>query len=116
MFSSFNPLALLRIRRQLPEVPVGLLALPQRKGVWARSWLGRLIPHQALHPHSGDTTSALVRRVHRSHRRIYVWTVNQSSEMQRLFSLGVDAIFTDDPLLARETLKDARASSVASRL
>ena len=38
LFSSFNPLALVRIRRILPEVPVGLLALPGLDGAWARSW------------------------------------------------------------------------------
>ena len=35
-----------------------------------------------------------------------VWTVNDAQEMRRLQALNVDAIITDDPLLARQTLEN----------
>jgi glycerophosphoryl diester phosphodiesterase len=35
---------------------------------------------------------------------VLVYTVNHEVEMQRLFSMGVDGIFTDDPILARNVL------------
>lgn len=104
LFSSFNPLALVRIRRLLPEVPIGLLALPGLDGAWARSWLGTLVPHQCLHPELGDVKPSLVKRVQRSGRKIFVYTVNQVEAMQRLFTWNVDGIFTDDPVLARQVL------------
>jgi len=100
MYSSFNPQALRRAHRVLPELPLGLLASPGWSGAVARSFLGRLVPHQALHPELGDTSPALVQRAHRSGRRVHVYTVNRPEDMQRLFTLGVDGIFTDDPLLA----------------
>ncbi len=102
LFSSFNPLALIRAHRILPEVPIGLLAFPGFSGAWARSWLGNLVPHQALHPAARDVTEKLVQRVHHQKRKIFVWTVNEPIEMHRLFSLKVDGIFTDDPQLARQ--------------
>ncbi len=102
LFSSFNPLALFRIQKLLPDSPAGLLALPGRGGAWARSWLGRLVPHQSLHPEQGDVTPALIRRVHRSGRKIFVWTVNEPEVMRRMFAWEVDGIFTDDPVLARQ--------------
>ena len=34
LFSSFNPMALRKANKLLPEVPIGLLALPGIKGVW----------------------------------------------------------------------------------
>jgi glycerophosphoryl diester phosphodiesterase len=104
MFSSFNPIALLRIHRLLPETPVGLLALPGNSGAWARSWPGRIIPYQALHPALDDVTPDLVEKCHRLGKRVFVWTVNQVEDMRRLMEMKVDGIFTDDPVSARQVL------------
>lgn len=105
-FSSFNPIALLRIRRYIPDAPVAILAMPGKNGAWARSglvshWLGC----QALHPERTDVTPALVDRAHRRNQRVHVYTVNQAEEMRRLLDLGADGIFTDDPVLARQVMK-----------
>lgn len=104
-FSSFNPIALTRIRQLLPECPAGLLATAGRSGAWARSWVGHLLKYQALHPEHRDATPELVEGVHQRGKKIFVWTVNQSDEMRRLFQIGVDGIFTDDPVLARQVLE-----------
>ena len=104
LFSSFNPVALLRVGRLLPQVPRGLLVLWGKKGAWARGWLGSRFPCQALHPEASDVTASLVTRIHQASRRIHVYTVNQPEEMTRLFGLGVDGIFTDDPPLAQQVL------------
>lgn len=100
LFSSFNPRALLRAKKALPKTPTGLLALPGLAGAWARSWLGEWVPHQALHPERRDVTARLTRRVQSSGRRLHAYTVNDPQEMEHLFALGVDGIFTDDPLQA----------------
>ncbi len=105
LFSSFNPLALLKLRRLLPQVPRGLLIFHGSAGGWARGWLGRRFPCQALHPDLRDVTPAFVASTHQSGRRMHVYTVNQPEEMKRLFILGVDGIFTDDPSLALGLLK-----------
>jgi glycerophosphoryl diester phosphodiesterase len=104
MFSSFNPLALLRVRRYLPKVPIGLLGLDGVAGAWTRTRLADLIPHEALHPWVGDVDEALVKWTHRRGRRLHVYTVNVPEQMRDLYTWGADGIFTDDPLLARETL------------
>ncbi len=103
-FSSFNPIALLRIHRLLPDCPLGLLAWPGAFGWWARSPLGRLIPYHSLHIASKDATPGLIKRLQRDQRKVFVYTVNLENEMLRLFEMGVDGIFTDDPLLARRVL------------
>lgn len=100
LFSSFDPRNLIRARRLLPEIPLGLLALHGRHGALARSFLNHLIPHEALHPYWSDVNSALVQRVHAQGRKVFVWTVNDPSEMSRLFSAGADGVFTDDPARA----------------
>jgi glycerophosphoryl diester phosphodiesterase len=105
LFSSFNPLALIRVHRRLLDTPVGLLAFPTWKGGLARGWLGRKIGYQSLHPYFSDVTAQLVSQVHQCGCKLFVWTVNRAEEMQRLFQLGADGIFTDDPVLAKQTLQ-----------
>lgn len=105
LFSSFNPIALVRIRRLIPEAPIGLLADAQEKGALARSWVGRLLKYQSLHPERGDVNPALVNTVHRHGGRMYVYTVNKAEDMRRLFTMGVDGIFSDDPLVAQKALQ-----------
>lgn len=106
MFSSFNRFALQRANQLLPEVPLGLLALPSILGAPARSWIGRRwVAYQALHPAIQDAKPGLIRKAHQRGHRVHVYTVNQRQDMLRLFQDGVDGIFTDDPPLAFEVLR-----------
>jgi glycerophosphoryl diester phosphodiesterase len=104
MFSSFNPLALMRVHKRLPEPPIGLLAQAGKPGAWARSWIGRIIGYNSLNPELGDVDLHLVENAHRHGKRILVYTVNQAEDIKRIFQLHVDGIFTDDPVLARQIL------------
>ncbi len=100
LFSSFNPIALRRIHALLPQVPLGLLTTASRWGRLLNSPLGRvLVPYQALHPAKEAVTPALVQAVHRAGCRVHVYTVNDPQEARRLFALGVDGIFSDNPLI-----------------
>ncbi len=109
MFSSFNPIALIRAHRLLPEVPIGLLCMPGNAGFLCRTLFKNIVPHQAFHPEAGDVTAELVRKNHQRNRRVNVYTVNHPTVMRDLFALSVDGIFTDDPLLARHVLADVRS-------
>jgi len=104
LFSSFNPLALIHVRRELPHAPIGLLAMPGGRGSLARSWPGRLLNYDALHPAWEDATRRLIESAQRRGRRVHAYTVNQRPAMETLFDRGVDGIFTDDPILARQVL------------
>jgi glycerophosphoryl diester phosphodiesterase len=108
IFSSFNPIALLRAKRVVPETPIGLLALPGISGAWARSNLGNFIHYQALHPELSDATENLVQRIHRRLCRVHVYTINRVEDMRRLFAIKVDGIFTDDPLIALKVAEEVK--------
>lgn len=111
LFSSFNPIALLRIKKVLPEVPIGLLCLPGKYGAIPRShWLNRL-SHEAIHPEYEDTTRDLIRAAHKHNKRVHAYTVNHVEEMQNMFDIEVDGIFTDNPLLARQILNQQLGKS-----
>lgn len=110
IFSSFNWLSLWRIHLLVPEAPLGLLALPGQWGWPARSRLGRLVRYHSLHPALEDVTPALVQQAHRLGAKVFVYTVNRREDMHRLLEMGVDGIFTDDPLLARQVLMETGKS------
>lgn len=109
-FSSFNIIALLRVRRILSETPIGLLALPGWQGALARSVFSRLVRFQSLHPEMRDATPQLIQSAHHRGQKVFVYTVNREEDMRMLFENHVDGIFTDDPLLARSVLKSTRRS------
>ncbi|MGB9673137.1 MAG: glycerophosphodiester phosphodiesterase [Anaerolineales bacterium] len=104
-FSSFNPIALWKIKKLLPQIPIGLLAEEGKRGNWARSkWL-EWLNYEAIHPHHDDVTPAFVKYHHQKKRLINVYTVNQAEKMRQLFQMQVDGIFTDDPILAKQNLE-----------
>jgi len=104
MFSSFFPHNLMNAARLLPKVSRGQLFLGGGAGWWQRAW-GRLINVQAEHPDKQDVTAEYVKNAHARGRRVQAYTVNAPEDMRRLRELGVDAIFTDDPLAALENFK-----------
>ena len=102
LFSSFFPTNLTRARRLLPSVPRGQLFLPGGSGWWQR-FSAKFMSLQAEHPFKDDVSAAVIQHAHARGRHVYTWTVNDPTEMKTLRALGVDAIFTDDPLLANES-------------
>ena len=109
LYSSFNPIALRRIRKMIPEAPLGLLALPGPGGMLARSWFGRLVPYYSLQPAWRDISPRLVKRVHKRGCKVFSYTVNNAQNMSRLFNMGVDGVFTDDPVLALDIAQGINA-------
>ncbi|HEX2980113.1 MAG TPA: glycerophosphodiester phosphodiesterase family protein [Anaerolineaceae bacterium] len=99
MFSSFNPTNLARARQLLPGVPLGYLTLDKQAGSLLTSVLRLFTPHEALHPNLNDVNPQRVEKVHRSGRKMFVYTVNAPEDMRRILRDGVDGFFTDDPEL-----------------
>ena len=98
--SSFNPVALRRFARRLPEVPVGFLVDPKR--TWVYPVFRHFVPHAIVEPHLSLVSEQAIRHWHAQGKAVMVYTVNDADDMRRLFSWGVDGIFTDDPPLARQ--------------
>ena len=45
-------------------------------------------------------------RIHRAGKHVFVWTVNEQDTMEKLVSLNVDAILTNDPTLCQVVIAD----------
>lgn len=107
LFSSFNPVALWRVKRLAPGIPVGLLLLPQEP-VWIRKLLQRVIKHEALHPHEKMVEGNIIAGEHAKGRQVNVWTVNDRQRMQALLAQNVDGLITDYPHVAAEVIGESR--------
>ncbi len=104
-FSSFNPLNFRKLKRMLPEAPVGLLTLKGKTGRFYL-WLSRLIgPFDALNPHFSDVSAQLIERTHHARMPIFPYTVNEMLDIQRLVNAGLSGIITDNPALALEVVR-----------
>lgn len=99
LVSSFNPVALARLRLYAPELRTAHLWpssgwLPR----WLRTpWPAGWLHVDALHPDHRDVDAALVARARARRLMVNTWTVNDAGEVARVAKLGVTGIMADDP-------------------
>lgn len=93
--SSFNPVALWRLRHAAPQLRLGLLFAPAMPLPLARAWARHLLPLAALHPMAAMVTPRLIAASHDAGLDVNVWTVNEPAQMRTLIDQGVDGIITD---------------------
>jgi glycerophosphoryl diester phosphodiesterase len=100
LVSSFNPLAVRRARRHLPQsVPVALI----RGGGWMK-YTYFAADGEADHPHHSLVDDAYMAWAKKRGYQTNVWTVDDPAVAQRLVRLGVNGLITNKPDLIRESL------------
>lgn len=103
LFSSFYDGVLARLRAHSPTARLGWLLSPRDpERPLARA---RAVGAEALHPWRGLATRELVDAAHGEGLAVYVFTVDEPDEMQRLLDLGVDGLFTNFPDRLRALLE-----------
>jgi len=107
---------------QLPTILVSSFHHPllqQLQQAWPALRLGILIAHYpldlspilqdikavSLHCDHGFIDAALVQQAHQRGLAVYVYTVNQQRDAERLAAMGVDGIFSNYPIQAVQWLK-----------
>jgi glycerophosphoryl diester phosphodiesterase len=104
LLSSFNMLALIKARKILPKVHLGLLTFSGLGDATLRLKLIRFSELFALNPHYEDITPGLVRIAHKTRSKVFTYPVKQPEVMRRVINAGVDGIITPDPLMAQHIL------------
>lgn len=112
LISSFNPIALIKMRRFAPEIPLGLLVM-DTEPVWLISFFRFVTPYQAYHPSFPMVDIQLVQREHHLGHQVNVWTVNEKDQIRELVGMGVDGVITDVPDIAREVVEERRTWRVS---
>jgi glycerophosphoryl diester phosphodiesterase len=101
---SFSGVALNRVERLAPELPVVLLI----EGVSWKVTRAVLSPGWIAGPGIEElrTKAKLGRRLRRAGHRIVVWTVNTAEDLDLCLDLGVEAVITDRPDHVRTLLQE----------
>jgi glycerophosphoryl diester phosphodiesterase len=103
LFSSFYDPVLEEIRGLAPAARIGLLLSPRfPKAIFERA---ERLRADAIHPELSMTTRELVEEAHRRGYRVHVYTVDETADLERLVSWGVDGIFTNLPERLRAILR-----------
>lgn len=103
LVSSFNPRALLQVRRHLPDVALGFLYARATPKVLR--WLASRWHFHALHPEADLAEPPLFQKA-ASKYMVNVWTVNDATEARRFADLGAAMLITDHPGVIRRALGD----------
>jgi len=101
LVSSFNHHELQDFKRRMPHVKIAALldAIPLRYAAFGEE-LGAV----AVCPGDEFINRAYITDAHSRGLEVYVWTVNDIEEVQRMYALGVDGIFTNFPDMARKAI------------
>ena len=89
--SSFDPLALLALRKAAPGLPLGFLMAEDH------SALLPCLGVEAVHPHHALVTEEAVAGWREQGLFVVAWTVNEEGEARRLLALGLDGRIGDRP-------------------
>lgn len=97
--TSFSYTALKKVKQLDPDIKTGLIANVATTAAFAQlQYIDALSMNHLL------VNAAVVNNAHQNGKRIFVWTVDDRSEMQKMMSLGVDNIITNCPERASEVI------------
>ncbi|HEX9411333.1 MAG TPA: glycerophosphodiester phosphodiesterase [Actinomycetota bacterium] len=102
LVSSFNWLSIERAKERSPDIPTGLITTAA-VDPWAALVYVRIKGHDLLLPQASalfDAGESFLDAAHADGIRIGSWTVDEPEAVERLFTMGVDAIATNDPAMA----------------
>jgi len=103
LISSFNPIALIRVRRIASDMMCGLL-LKSSEPKWMRKLFRHVVTYEAIHPGYDLIDKAFMQKSIASGELVNTWTVNNREQIVELLELGINGIITDDPGLVRDIL------------
>jgi len=105
--SSFSAALLAVFRALAPDVAAGYLLAPGALWQARAAAAVRLLRPAAIHPARQLVTPARMEAWGRAGLRVLVWTVDDPSEVERIAALGVDAVVSNVPGVAREAVRRA---------
>lgn len=101
-FSSFFSRNLVKVRKLLPACGIGYLKYDGMAGVIQSILQPMPSNTNSLNPGCAGVNPQMVEWEHHKGRRVLVYTVNDPQKIKELLSIGVDGIFTDDPLMGKK--------------
>lgn len=104
LISSFNPVALYKLEKLLPDVKKGLL-LHSPLSVELSSYVSVFpFSYQSAHLSFYALNARRIKSFQSKGKLVFSYTLNHPRDIQTALSIGIDGFFTGDPALARRTL------------
>ena len=97
IISSFSRRELKKARAINPLIQIGfLISIFRLLDHW---WMGfaKKIRANFIGPSLKITSKRLIRKAHRQGLRVYIWTVNESKDIERMRNWGADGVFSNFP-------------------
>ncbi len=112
--ASFHLANLKKLRRLAPDILTSIttlevipLLLREKLHMLPRSFDRKIIFQVPVRQYGITVVDKrFVEEMHRRDAVVMVWTINEESEMRRLFSIGVDTVMTDNPRLLIKVAED----------
>lgn len=102
IISSFNHYSVMRFKELASDIDCGYLT-----GDWIYNFgeYARNRGVECVHPRFNSLNENSVAEIKANGIRINTWTVNEESEVERLYNLGVDAVITNYPDMAKRVIE-----------
>jgi glycerophosphoryl diester phosphodiesterase len=110
LVSSFNPIALRRFHRCLPNAPLGRLIHKAFTADFFLLFPGLIRSYRSIHLSSAIASKRRLSAFHSHGKLVFTYTLNQSEDILKALELGVDGFFTDDAVEAKKNLMPGRPS------
>lgn len=94
--TSFNPFSLLRIRRLLPQLCLGMLWRDDLHWFAANRSLFWLVRPDFLQHFEGRIDGELLEYAHRHGYRLHAWTINDRARFEELRAAGIHVLYSDN--------------------
>ena len=108
VISSFNPIAVRRIRKIDDRLTTGLILNKNFNIRRSEIPLTKLVGAKALHLEKSLVRAKLIKKIKDLGFYCVVWSENDPGKMQQMIDIGIDAIITDKP----DVLKNVKAGLV----
>ena len=106
LISSFNPIALHKIEKLLPDAKKGLL-LHSSLSIDVLGYVSIYrFAYQTIHLSFSSLNSRRVKSFQSKGKLVFSYTLNHPRDINNALNLKIDGFFTDDPALARQTLNE----------
>ncbi len=94
--TSFSYSVLKKVKSVSPDIKTGLIANTSASSINKSKYIDALSMNHLF------VNSSVVNNAHQNGKRIFVWTVDNTNDIQRMSALGVDNIITNRPAKAAE--------------
>ena len=111
LISSFNPIALRRMRKHLPTVLRGLLLHKPAHVDLCILFPGLISGYQSINASFSCINESRIDALHALGKKVFVYTLNRHKDIKHALDCGADGFFTDDPALGLRILSETGYNS-----